>query len=213
MRREVLGASSAWIVCRKLRRCGANWRASHPARPVNSTAANSPVTVSPNVAGCLGSSTSMVMCGPTMANTPSLEEPKQPATFGDTVTGEFAAELLTGLAGCEARQFAPQRLNFRQTIQADDAPKTSRRILFQSLRAGNSQQRQQNVGYQCGPQAIEGRTDRTVNLAGNREHSAFGERRNRQQHSGSGKIVGTCKPGRGVFKQSQRGQKAIHRPV
>src|SRR5712691_10877159 len=109
MRREVLGASSAWIVCRKLRRCGANWRASHPARPVNSSAANSPVTVSPNVAGCLGSSSDGVfaMVGPHM--TIDVEEPKQPATFGDTVTGEFAAVLLTGLAGCEARQFAPQR--------------------------------------------------------------------------------------------------------
>src|SRR6266436_5184287 len=42
-----------------------------------------------------------------------VEEPKQTAALGDTVTGQLAAELLTGLTGCEPRQFAPQRLDFQ----------------------------------------------------------------------------------------------------
>ena len=55
--------------------------------------------------------TVFAVVGPNM--TVDIEKPKQQVPPGDTVLGQFAAELLTGLTGCEVRQFAPQRFHLR----------------------------------------------------------------------------------------------------
>src|SRR5947209_2474692 len=49
--------------------------------------------------------------GPNMAI--NVKETKHAASLRDTMTGQFAAESLAGLAGCQTRQFAPQRLDLR----------------------------------------------------------------------------------------------------
>ncbi len=92
-------------------------------------------------------------------------------------------------------------------------PRSAGAYSFQGLGAGDAQQRQQNVGHQRGPQSIEGRPNRAVDLAGYRQDITGDKSRNGQQHACPGKTLGRSEHRRGIFDQSHRGQKAVHRPV
>ena len=142
-----------------------------------------------------------------------IEEAHHAASLGDAAPGQLAAEFLAGLPGRQARQFAAQRLDLGQTIQSNDAAETAGGILFQRLRAGDAQQRQQNVGHQRGPQSIEGRPNRAVDPAGYRQDITGDKSRDGQQHARPGKILGGSEYRSGIFDQSHRGQEAVHRPV
>ena len=84
---------------------------------------------------------------------------------------------------------------------------------FRVSGAGDAQQRQQNVGHQRGTQPVEGRPNRAVDLAGHRQDITGDKRRNSQQHACPGKTLGGTEHRRGIFEQSHRGQKTVHRTV
>ena len=94
-----------------------------------------------------------------------VQEPHQIAALSDAQARQFRSQLFGVMMGGEARELAPQRLDLGRPIKPEDSAEGRRVALFELLGPLDTQQRHEQQRQQRGAQAVEGRTDFTVELA------------------------------------------------
>src|ERR1700687_2718408 len=86
----------------------------------------------------------------------------------------------------EAGEPAPQRLHFRSSVEPEESAERGRVSLLEMLGPLDAQQRHQQERQQRRAQAIEGRTDVTVELAADPKQPALDQTRESEQNAGTG---------------------------
>src|SRR5712671_3260841 len=81
----------------------------------------------------------------------------------------------------EAGEPAPQRLHFRRSVEPEESTERGRVAFLEMLGPLDAEQRHEQERQQCRAQAIEGRTDFTVELAADPKQPALDQTRQCEQ--------------------------------
>src|ERR1700675_1051335 len=95
----------------------------------------------------------------------NVQEPHEMAALINTPTRKLRAQLNGTMARREAREPAPQRFDFRRPVKPKDSAERRRVAFLEMLGPLEAQQRHEQERQQRRAQAIEGRTDFTIELA------------------------------------------------
>src|ERR1700738_1138776 len=87
----------------------------------------------------------------------------------------------------EVGEPAPQRLHFRRSVEPEQSAERGRVAFLEMLGPLDAEQRHEEERQQCRAQAIEGRTDFTVELAADPKQPALAQTREREQDADPGK--------------------------
>ena len=140
-----------------------------------------------------------------------VEEAQSRAAQGDPLLGQSLAELGGPSGGGQARQFAPQRFDFRRPVQSQHAAQVLGRVLLETLGPFDAPERHEQQRQQAGAQPIKGRAKAAVDFLRALEHAAGDQDRQGQEHSGARHRRGGAKERRRIFQQPQTRQQAGRR--
>ena len=138
-----------------------------------------------------------------------VEEAQGLAALGDAPFGQGPAKIGGAAHRRQASQFAPERLHLGSAIQTEDPAQCCRRVFFQCFRPLDPQQRHQEHRHQTGAQAVEGRPQRPVDVAGALEHPGLDQRGDPQQNSGARHSLLRAEQRRRVLQHAQ----IRHQPI
>src|SRR6202162_3270351 len=115
-----------------------------------------------------------------------VQEPHEMSALIDTQTRKLRAQLLGAMACREAGEPPPQRLHFRRSVEPEESAERGRVSFLEMLWPLDAQQRHEQERQQRRAQAIEGRTDFTVELAANPKQPALDQTRESEQDADAG---------------------------
>src|SRR5438034_6802788 len=104
----------------------------------------------------------------------------------DTQARKLRAQLLGAMVRREAGEPAPQRLHFRRPVEPEQPAERGRVSFLEMLGPLDAQQRHEQQRQQRRAQAIERRTDLTIELAADPKQPALEQTRQREQDAGTG---------------------------
>jgi hypothetical protein len=143
----------------------------------------------------------------------NVQEPHEMSALIDTPTRKLRAQLLGTMARREAREPAPQRLDFRRPVEPKDSAERRRVAFLEVLGPLDAQQRHEQERQQRRAQAIEGRTDFTVELAADPKQPALDQTRQCDQDAGTRNRGAVAEERRGIIEQPQIGELPIEGPI
>src|ERR1700758_3174430 len=111
----------------------------------------------------------------------NVQEPHEMSALVDPQTRKFGAQLLGAMLRRQTGEPAPQRLHFRCAIEPDESTERRWVFLLEMLGPLDAQQRNEQERQQRRAQAIERRTDLTVELAADPKQTALDQARQREQ--------------------------------
>src|SRR5262249_1884667 len=94
-----------------------------------------------------------------------VQKPHEMSAPIDTQARKLRAQLLSAMVRRQASEPAPQRLHFRRAVEPEQPAEGGRISFLELLGPLDTEQRHEQEGQQRCPQAIEGRTDLTVEPA------------------------------------------------
>jgi len=95
----------------------------------------------------------------------NVQKPHEMSALIDTPTRKLRTQLLGAMVRREAGEPAPQRLDFRRSVEPEESAERGRVSLLEMFGPLDAEQRHEQERQQRRAQAIEGRTDVTVELA------------------------------------------------
>src|SRR6266436_4071208 len=104
----------------------------------------------------------------------------------DTQARKLRAQLFGAMVRREAGEPAPQRLHFRRSVEPEQSAERGRVSFLEMLGPPDAEQRHEQKRQQRRAQAIEGRTDFTVELAADPKQPALDQTRESQQDADTG---------------------------
>src|SRR5260370_32620798 len=111
----------------------------------------------------------------------NVQKPHEMSALIDTQTCKLRAQLLGAMVRRQAGEPAPQRLHFRRSVEPEEPAERGRVSFLEMLRPLDAQQPHEQERQQRPPQAIEGRTDFTVELAADPKQPALDQTRQSEQ--------------------------------
>src|SRR5271170_2061733 len=102
----------------------------------------------------------------------NVQKTHQLSALIDTHTRKLSAMVCS-----EAGEPAPQRLHFRRAVESQESAERGRVSFLEMLGPLDAQQRHEQERQQRCAQAIEGRTDFTIELAADPKHPALDQPR------------------------------------
>src|SRR5689334_23864665 len=130
----------------------------------------------------------------------NVQEPHEMSALIDAHTRKLRTELFGAMLRGEAAKTTPQRLHFRRAIEPEEPAERRGIFLLEMLGSLDTQQRHEQERQQRRAQAIEGRTDVTVELAANPEQPALDQTRKSQQHTSTGNRGSLAKEWCGIIE-------------
>src|ERR1700730_5129753 len=130
----------------------------------------------------------------------------------DAPPRKLRAQLLGAMVRREAGEPAPQRLHFRRSVEPEQSAESGRVPFLEMLGPLDAQQRHEQERQQRGAQAIEGRTDFTVELAADPKQPALDQARESEQDADTGNRGPLAKERCGIIEQPQIGELPIEGP-
>src|SRR5215475_10359397 len=103
----------------------------------------------------------------------NVQEPHEMPALIDTQPRQLRPQLLGAMVRREAGKPAPQRLDFRGSVEPQQSAERGRVAFLKMLGPLDTQQRHEQERQQRCAQAIERRTDLTVELAADPKQSAL----------------------------------------
>src|SRR6266478_419859 len=95
----------------------------------------------------------------------NVQKPHEMPALIDPQTRKLRAQLLGAMVRRQAGEPAPQRLHFRRSVEPEQSAERGRVSFLEMLGPLDAEQRHEEERQQRRAQAIEGRTDFTVELA------------------------------------------------
>ena len=135
------------------------------------------------------------------------------AALIDTQPRQLGAQLLGAMVRRETAEPASQRLHFRRPVEPEQPAERGRVSFLEMLSSLDAQQRHQQQRQQRRAQAIEGRTDVTVELVADPKQPAPDQARQSAQHPGTGNRGALAKERCGIIEQPQMGELPIEAAI
>src|SRR5258708_19514097 len=107
----------------------------------------------------------------------NVQNPHEMSALIDTQTRKLRAQLLGEMVRREAGEPAPQRLHFRRSVEPEESAERGRVSFLEMLGPLDAEQRHEQERQQRRAQAIERRTDFTVELATDPKQPALDQTR------------------------------------
>src|SRR6266536_5889878 len=133
----------------------------------------------------------------------NVQKPHEMSALIDTQARKLRAQLLGAMVRREAGEPAPQRLHFRRSVEPEESAERGRVAFLEMLRPLDVQQRHEQERQQRRTQAIEGRTDFTVELAADPKQPALDQTRESAQDADTGNRGPLAKQRCGSIEQPQ----------
>src|ERR1700681_1785423 len=105
----------------------------------------------------------------------NVQEPHEMPALIDTQMRKLRAQLLGAMVCREVGEPAPQRLHVRRSVEPEESTERGRVAFLEMLGPLDAEQRHEQERQQCRAQAIEGRTDFTVELAADPKQPALNQ--------------------------------------
>src|SRR6202022_2563331 len=119
---------------------------------------------------------------------------------------KLRAQLLGAMVCREVGEPAPQRLHFRRSVEPEESAERGRAAFLEMLGPLNAEQRHEQERQQRRAQAIEGRTDFTVELAADPKQPALDQTRESEQDADPGNRGPLTEQRRGIIEQPEKGE-------
>ena len=116
----------------------------------------------------------------------NVQKPHEMPALIDPQTRKLRAQLLGAMVRRQAGEPAPQRLHFRRSVEPEQSAERGRVSFLEMLGPLDAEQRHEEERQQRRAQAIEGRTDFTVELAADPKQPALEQTREREQDTDTG---------------------------
>src|SRR3982074_3160912 len=116
----------------------------------------------------------------------NVQNPHEMSALIDTQTRKLRAQLLGAMVRRKAGEPAPQRLHFRRSVEPEESAERGRVSFLEMLGPLDAEQRHEQERQQRRAQAIEGRTDLTVELSAARKQPALDQTRKSEQNPTAG---------------------------
>jgi hypothetical protein len=142
-----------------------------------------------------------------------VQEPHEMSALIDTQTRKLRAQLLGAMVCREAGEPAPQRLHLRRAVEPEEPAERGRVAFLEMLGPLDAQQRHEQERQQGRAQAIEGRTDLTVELAADPKQPALDQARESEQDADTGNRGPLAKERCGIIEQPQMGELPIEAAI
>src|SRR5712692_1393564 len=143
----------------------------------------------------------------------NVQKPHEMSALVDTQTCKLRAQLLGAMMRRQAGEPPPQCLHFRRAIEPEQSAERSRIAFLEMLGPLDAQQRHEQERQQRRAQAIERRTDFTVELAADPKQPALEQTREREQDTDTGNRGPLAKQRCGIIEQPQVGELPIERSI
>src|SRR5258707_124755 len=143
----------------------------------------------------------------------NVQKSHQMSALIDTQTRKLRAQLLGAVVRREAGEPAPQRLHLRRSVEPEQPAERGRVAFLEMLGPLDAQQRHEQQRQQRRAQAIEGRTDFTVELAADPKQPTLDQTREREQDTDTGNRGPLAKQRCGIIEQPQIGKLPIEGPI
>src|SRR5712692_2934224 len=143
----------------------------------------------------------------------NVQKPHEMSALIDTQTRKPRAQLLGAMVRREAGEPAPQRLYFRRSVEPEESAEGGRVSFLEMLGPLDAEQRHEQERQQRRAQAIERRTDFTVELAADPKQPALDQTREREQDANTGNRGPLAKERCGIIEQPQMGELPIERSI
>ena len=142
-----------------------------------------------------------------------VQKPHEMSALIDTQPRKLRAQLLGAMVRREAGEPPPQRLHFRRSVEPEEAAERGRVAFLEMLGPLDAEQRHEQERQQRRAQAIERRTDFTVELAADPKQPALDQTRQREQDTDTGNRGPLAKQRCGIIEQPQIGELPIEGPI
>src|SRR5947209_4341966 len=116
----------------------------------------------------------------------NVQKPHEMSALIDTQTRKLRAQLLGAMVRREAGEPTPQGLHFRRSVEPKQSAERGRVSFLEMLGPLDAEQRHEQECQQRRAQAIEGRTDFTVELAADPKQPALDQTRECEQDTDTG---------------------------
>src|SRR5204862_1792077 len=126
---------------------------------------------------------------------------------------KLRTQLLGAMVRREAGEPAPQRLDFRRSVEPEESAERGRVSLLEMFGPLDAEQRHEQERQQRRAQTIEGRTDFTVELAADPKQPALDQTRQSEQHADAGNRGPLAKQRCGIIEQPQMGELPIEAAI
>src|SRR6202521_5699912 len=133
----------------------------------------------------------------------NIQKPDEMSALIDTQTRKLGAQLLGAMVRREAGEPAPQRLHFPRSVEAEESAERGRVSFLEMLGPLDAEQRHEQERQQRRAQAVEGRTDLTVELAADPKQPALNQIRESEQDADAGNRGPLAKARCGIIEQPQ----------
>src|ERR1700692_3666696 len=143
----------------------------------------------------------------------NIQKPYEMSALIDTQTRKLRAQLLGAMVRREAGEPAPQRLHFRRSVEPEESAERGRISFLEMLGPLDAQQRHEQERQQRRAQAIEGRTDVTVELAADPKQPALDQTRESEQDADTGNRGPLAEERCGIVEQPQMSELPIEGPI
>src|SRR5208283_5604191 len=143
----------------------------------------------------------------------NVQKPHEMSALIDTQTRKLRAQLLGAMVRREAGEPAPQRLHFRCSVEPEESAERSRVSFLEMLGSLDAEQRHEQERQQRRAQAIEGRTDFTVELAADPKQPALDQTRESEQDADTGNRGPLAEERCGIIEQPQMGELPIEAAI
>src|ERR1700732_3050054 len=131
----------------------------------------------------------------------------------DAQTRKLRAQLLGAMVRREAGEPPPQRLHFRRSVEPEESADRGWVSFLEMLGPLDAQQRHEQERQQRRAQAIEGRTDFTVQLAADPKQTALDQTRESEQDADTGNRGPLAEERCGIVEQPQMSELPIEGPI
>src|ERR1700691_2418821 len=142
-----------------------------------------------------------------------VQKPHEMSALIDTQTCQLRAQLLGAMVCREAGEPAPQRLHLRRAVEPEEPAECGRVTFLEMLGPLDAQQRHEQERQQGRAQAIEGRTDLTVELAADPKQPALDQARESEQDADTRNRGPLAEERRGIIEQPQMGELPIEAAI
>src|ERR1700684_881667 len=142
-----------------------------------------------------------------------VQEPHEMSALIDTQTRKLRAQLLGAMVCREAGEPAPQRLHLRRAVEPEEPAEHGRGAFLEMLGPLDGPPRPEQERQQGRAQAIEGRTDLTVELAADPKQPALDQARESEQDADTRNRGPLAKERCGIIEQPQMGELPIEAAI